>query len=272
MTDIAYYVTYDLPVPYKKLKIYPSIVKDYMLFSVYAQCLTIDKNSIPDPKIIKMSYLQYLYHLTQTKPDKEPYLLWLDRLLGLCLKDDDSFDNIGDSIKRYQFNEKGKPVIVIGKEYYDARDFEKIKSIIAEQNLVELPDTNISKEVRDSLAQAEDYKNKMSGNTNPPSLEDYLVSISSVTGWTLDYIYGMTIRKFIKTIRRLDNFVHYQIFLTASMSGFVEFKDKSFIKHWLTNLDTKNKFEDVSVDLTDMESKISFESAKAKEAQKYKKG
>jgi hypothetical protein len=46
------------------------------------------------------------------------------------------------------------------------------------------------------------------------------------------------------------------------MSGMVEFKDTSFIKHWLTNIDDTDKYGDVSVGLEDMQSKVSMESAK----------
>jgi len=72
----------------------------------------------------------------------------------------------------------------------------------------------------------------------------------------------MTIRKFLKSIRRMDNLIHYKIYLAASMSGMVEFKDKSFIKHWLSQLDDENKYSDVSVDLDEIQDKVSLESAK----------
>jgi len=72
----------------------------------------------------------------------------------------------------------------------------------------------------------------------------------------------MSVRKFINTIKRMDNLIHYKIYLAASMSGMVEFKDKSFIKHWLTGLEEDDKYGDVSINLDDMQNKVSLESAK----------
>lgn len=261
MENLVFYTTYDLPIPYKSLLIYPVTVKDYLLFSIFSQCLLMEKNSIPDPKIITMTELEYLFYLANKKEEQSSNILWFDRLLSLCLKDDKSFDDIEKSIERYKYDENGKPYFEIGEIKYGAKDFVKIKEIIAEQNELELPDENISKEVRDKLEEARRYREKMSAST-PATLEDYLISLSISTGWSLDYIYSMTIRKFFSSLKRMDNFVHYKIYLTASLSGFVEFKDKSFIKHWLDGLEKKGKYQDVSVDLDTVQEKLSFESAK----------
>lgn len=259
--DTSFYTTFDLPIPYKKLLLYPVTVKDYLTFSIYSQCLLIDKNSIPDPKIISMTYLEYIYYATKENVEMQPYLLWLDRLLGLSLKDDSSFKNIEDSVRRYDYTEDEKPYFIIGEEKYYSEDFDEIKVIIANQNMIELIDENISKEVRDSLEKAREFKRKLS-NTKNVSFEDYMISLSVATGWTLDYIYSMTIRKFLKSVTRMDNLIHYKIYLASSMSGMVEFKDKSFIKHWLSDLEDENKYGDVSVDLDEIQDKVSLESAK----------
>jgi hypothetical protein len=259
--DIIYYLTYDLPIPYRNILLYPATVKDYLLFMTYAQCFTLDKNSIPDAKILTMTELEYLFHLAKSESeDENPYLLWFDRVLSVCLRDDKSFANMEESIKRYHVDEKGKPFFFIGEEKYTPKDFDNIKKIICEQNLVELPDENISKEVRDSLEKAEQYKRKMQG-TKPASFEDYIASLAMVTGWTFEYVYSMSIRKFTKSLKRLDNYIHYRIYLAASMSGMCEFKEKSFIKHWLSGIE-ENKYGDVSIDLTTIQNKISLESAK----------
>lgn len=260
--DISYYITYDLHIPYKNINIYPVTVKDYVLFNIYSQCLNIDKNSIPDPEIISMTYMEYVFNITEKNPVDYPYLIWFDRLLAMCLKEDDTFTEIQESIKRYRYDdETKKPFFLIKEEKYTSDDFDKIKEIIATQNLVDLIDENISKEVRDSMEKAREFKRKIAG-TKVASIEDYIISLSVSTGWTHEYIYAMTIRKFIKSIRRMDNLIHYKIYLGASMSGMVEFKDKSFIKHWLTDLDDENEYDDVTIDLQEMQDKVSFESAK----------
>ncbi len=255
------YTSLDLPVPYRNIKIYPVTLKDYFSFNLYSQCFLVEKNNIPDVKIISMSNLEYVYYASQGNTEQTPYIIWFDRLLSFCLKDEESFEDLSESIKRYKYDENGKPIFYIKGEKYTSKDFDELKRIICEQNLVDLPDENISKEVRDSLDEARKYKAKISGSKSG-SFEDYIISLSVSTGWSFEYIYSMSIRKFVKSIRRLDNLIHYKIYLAASMSGMVEFKDKSFIKHWLTDIEDNDKYKDVSIGLDDMKGKISLESAK----------
>ena len=58
------------------------------------------------------------------------------------------------------------------------------------------------------------------------SFEDQMICVLISTNLSLDDIYNLTIRKFIKIIQRVELKMHYQIYLQASLSGFVEFKDK----------------------------------------------
>jgi hypothetical protein len=259
--DISQYTTFDQPVPYKKLLIYPATVKDYIQFEYYAQCLSLDKNSTPDIKIISMNYLEYLFYSTATNPESQPYLMWLDRLLALCLKDEESFENIEKSVLRYNFDNPHSPFFTINDIKYDANDFDQIKEIICEQNLVDVPDETVSKEVRDAYEEARKHKTKLKGE-KPASLEDYIIGIAGATGWTYDFIYNMTIRKFKKALRRIDYYIHYKIYLSASMSGFVEFKDKSVLRHWLSGFEEKDDYKDVSIALEEIQGKVSFENAK----------
>jgi hypothetical protein len=248
-------LTFDLPVEYRGLLIHPINLKDYAMFYTLAQCLVIDKNSIPDIKVISMSYLEYLIKTNMDNPDDIPYVYMVDRILALVLPNDSSFSDPLESMKRYALDEKGKPYFFIGDVKYTAPDFEEIRLIICEQNLIELPDENISKEVRDSLAAAQEYKNKLSG-AKSASLEEQIIALATVTGWSFAEMYNMTCRKFIKSIRIMDNTMHYKIYLAASMSGMVEFKDKSFIKHWLTDTTAKDPYENVTMDMKEVENKI----------------
>lgn len=261
MSDITHYLTFDLPVPYKKLKIFPIRMKDYLLFNYFAECFTLDKNSIPDPKVISMKELEYICVSTLENPTQKPYLFWFDRVLSMSLKEDKSFENIEESLNRYSYYEGNQhnPCFTIQNELYFENDYQEIKKIITQQNMIDLPDENLTKEIRDSLEEAKRYKNK---NENPATLEEYIISLATVTGWKLEYIYDMTVRKFLQSIKRFDHILHYKIFLTASMSGMVEFKDKSFIKHWLVGLDEKDRYKDVSMDLEEIQSKISYDEAK----------
>lgn len=234
--------TFDEPRTYKGIKLYPVIVKNYYTFFTYVQSLTLDKNSIPDAKIISMSYLEYLYHLYKEKSDNALYVVMLDKLLKLCLKlpDDTHID--------YDYDNKGRPFVKIGDNVFFSDDFDEIKKIIFEQNLVEVENENYSKEARDAIENARKYREKINNSGRKmASFEDQMICVLISTNLSLDDIYNLTIRKFIKIIQRVELKMHYQIYLQASLSGFVEFKDKSVIQHWMTEIN-KDKYKDVLMD------------------------
>lgn len=224
---------YDEPVEYRNLTLYPATVRDYLSFYFFSECFTMDKNSINDVKIISMTYIDYMYMMNT---DDKPYVAYFDAILKIVTRNPELKVSYGK-------NEKGKAVFVIDGETFSANDFEEIKKIICEYNSIELPDETIQKEIRDSMEKARDLRN----NTKMASLEDQIVCVLISTNLRLETIYDLPIRKFIKILERADAKLHYEIYLSASMSGMVEFKDKSFIKHWMSDL-TKPKLDLVPFD------------------------
>lgn len=250
--DIYYY--YDSPVPYRNLLIYPATMRDYFKFQTCGQCLLVDKNSVPDPKIISMSYLEYLFYETLKDKSTNPYLLYFRELLRIVLrkKDDDPVFNIGykDELKRKN------PFFVIDDQEFNSDDFEEIKHIICEYNELEIPDDTISKEVRDKMDEALRLKQKESGNKSA-TLEELMICATIETPYRLEDIYGLSIRKFNKLLERINKKIDYQILTTASMSGFVEFKDKSILKHWMSEF-PKNKYHGTLMDAQKLNDRINF--------------
>lgn len=243
--NINYYLSFDEPVPYKNLLIHPVSMKNYLIFMFMASVLTIEKDDIPDAQIIKMSYLEYL---VRYNTEKNQYLQYLGAVIGI----------VSDNWKATMsvFQEKDSFFFKINDDVYDSEDFDNIRRIIIEQNVIEVPDSHIQKELRDSLEEARKSKMKMSDVKVAP-LEDQMVALMIATGLTLDYIYTLPVRKFFKALERVDAKLHYEIYLAASMSGLVKFKDSSFIKHWRTEI-KKDLYEDVKVDFDAMQDKISF--------------
>ena len=60
--DISINVGLGIPVEYKGLKVFPIKVKDFLKFSDSYRILDIDKSSIGNIEVIKMSYLEYLIY------------------------------------------------------------------------------------------------------------------------------------------------------------------------------------------------------------------
>ena len=257
------YLVFDDPIPYKDLIFFPVKMRDYYLFGVLSESLLLEKNSVPDPKVISMSYLEYLYSIyykelqDESSKEKGTILTKLDVLLKLCLgkKDDTEFKI------EWGTNNKEKPLFKIDDKTYNTEDFDKIKEIIAEQNELELPDETIQKSVRDEIEKARRYKQRINGS-KMANLEDQIISLAVYTGWELDSIYNLSIRKFMRAIRRANHILYQNMYLQASLSGFVTFKDKSILSGWLSSSDEEDKFSDVKVNLEELQGKVDFSSAK----------
>lgn len=244
--------TYDAPIKYKTLTIYPVKMTDYFDFISCVGCLLIDKNSTPNPKIISMSYFDFImYSYEECK--KESVVFYpiheLDFLLRICLGLDR--DAKASPIKYGIF--KNKNVFEIDSEIFYSSDFDEIKTIILEQNDVEIPDYHIKKEIREEFELARKLKGS---DIKMCDTEEQMICLSIDTHFPLESIYNMTIRKYKKYMRRMDEKIHYEIYKTAAMSGFVEFKDKSFPKHWMRDLTEDNKYSDVLIPLEEVEKKF----------------
>ena len=251
------YLFYDNPVPYygsidnenkTSLLIYPVKMINYLEFHLYINCLLLDKNSVPKPEVISMSYLQYLYYISETSGI--PYLYMFKELLKMVLHIDKD-----ESFKFFLNKEKNKAFFKIEEITYDENDFNNIVDIIFTQNCIEHIDDTIQKEVREDLEKAEAYKQNQN-MYKMCSLEDQMICVMISTSLKLEDIYNLTIRKFSKTLQRVDFKLHYQIYLSAQMSGNIKFENDDALKHWMSDLEEKDKYKDVAVDIEEVRNKI----------------
>ena len=245
--EYDYYLFYDKPIPYKDLLIYPATMDRYLDFHFYITCLLLDKNSIPNPIVISMTYLQFLYYMAETT--ELPYLYMFKELLKMVLH----IDN--DSDLWFGTDPNGKAIFRIKGVIYDSDDLNKMTDIIFLQNSIEHIDDTIQKEVRDAMEKAKVYKMKQN-EYKMCSLEDQMVCVLISTSLKFDDINKLTIRKFSKILERVDYKLHYEIYLSAEMSGMVKFKDENKIKHWMADLTKSDRYEDVKVDADEMHHKI----------------
>jgi hypothetical protein len=245
--------TFDKPIQYKKLLVYPARMEEYFEFNIYVSCFLLEKNTTVEG--ISKTYLEYLY-LLASKKDEELNLSKFDFLLKLCLRKD-------DLETRYWFrDEDKKAVFSVDGETYDSNDFDELRLLICEQNSVELPDETIQKEIRDSMEETKRLRAKMSGNI-PPTLEDMIVCVMVSTSLSLEDIAKLSIRKFGQILQRADSKLHYQVYLTSAMSGFVEFKDKKILKHWMSGIES-DKWGDTMINVETIKGKLTFDDKKKK--------
>jgi len=256
--ELEEYFTYDKPVPYKELLIYPVKVVDYLNFFISVNCLTFEKNKIPDPNIIKMSYLDFLFYTFEKDENGKVYLMMLLEIFKICL-------NINYDQIKYAKDENDKINFIFNleDEYSEYKnitvnknDFDNIKKIILLQNIPDYDDTYIDPKVEAALKEAQEFMNRNKKKIS--SLEDQIICVMlALNEVDNKKIHNLTIRKFTKILQRYDYKLHYEIYKTASMSGFVSFKED--IDHWMSELSSK-KYSDVIIDYGEFKSKI--ESAK----------
>lgn len=237
------------PIPYKlkcnvELLIYPVILEDYDIFEESFDVLTIEKNEIPIPEIIQMSYLQFIFEIL-LKKEQLDYGHKLLNIMELCLKENDIIP----------YYENNKPVLLIRnndilKAKITAKEFDDIKRIILYQNIVGYDDTMISADIKKMINL---YNKTNNNNIQQPNLEDKMAFLGNETGLSYEQILKMTYREFQTRFNWAIQKVDYMINKTAEMSGNVKFNKP--IEH-LIYKSKKHKFERFFSDKEDFVNKI----------------
>jgi hypothetical protein len=236
---------FDTPVQYNKLLVYPVKMENYLEFFYYIQSLLLEKNATLEG--IKKTYLEYLIWLNENgDPDKN--LGSFDALLRMCLRRLDAKIFFGRNIK-------GKAYFTVDGIIYSSEDFDKLRLLICRMNDIEVPDETIQKQIRDAMDEVKRLKMKQSG-TIPPTLEDQVVCLMVATGLGIEEVSNLSIRKFGQLLKRVNAKMFYEIYLTASTSGFVEFKDKSALKHWMSGEEEDAKMKDTTMSLETISNKL----------------
>jgi len=233
------------PRNYKGLLIHPIKMKDCDVFYDAVQCLMLSKNSLQDVRFLKMSYLHFLLFVASS--ELVSFQVKLVSLLELILQ---------TSNFRINVNEKQKYEIIVDDEYIiRERDFDKIKTIISEQNLVDLDDEFINPEVKAKINEAREFLSKR-GNRSA-SLDQQIVSYHCIGKIPYHEIEELTIYQFQKGLARFDHILGAEAIMNARYSGMVEFKDESKLPHWLGHIDDSKKDDGSTIDAEKFKNKAS---------------
>lgn len=261
------YFTYDEPVPFKGLMLYPVTVKDYNEFLSSSACLTLNKND--DPKGIAMSHIDYLLSKMQDEKEGPLWSLRFTKILELCLHiksglkcpkcgkfmsfeefymkyEDPSIENKNDILLcecgekmvetvRFKENEKKKKVFVFDGVELNSQDFNKLRKYIMYQNLPDYKDDSwVDKAIRDDQAARAELKSRGSGTA---TLERKIMGVCANTHWKIDEVYSLSIRKFLMILGMIDDIMNYTITRTGLMSGFASLPKGETVEHWLYKKD-----------------------------------
>lgn len=217
-------LTFDDPIDYKGLLLYPVSIKKINKFLQSSSVLRIQKEYIPDKEIIKMSYLKFL--MTNIDKEKEEYgeSLTFD-LLALCFMICMRIEEI--SIRLF-IDEGGKTKLILNGVEIDENEFDYLRKLILYQNLPNYDDELMNPDLKNDLEEADKIKN---GGEETEDFEHLIANLVIGTGMNIDDVKNLPIRKFYIIGQVMDRKLHYSIYKQASVGGFVEFKQP--ITHYL---------------------------------------
>lgn len=224
------YFWLDEPVPYKlkdgnTILIRPITLKQSELFKPCADILDIDKNALPDAKIISMSYLQFLieYVLNIDGQKNEINILKFVTVLNLCL---------GWERPAYKYDEKGKPLLFDegSMATITHKEFDDIRRIIMYQNFANFSDEYVNPEVKAAIAEFEATKNS---GVEVPSLERKIAIIASHSGIPKQEQLQMTMRSHDLLFEEVCGEVEFVSSRTVALLGQALSKSKVELDHWI---------------------------------------
>lgn len=217
-------LTFDDPIDYKGLLLYPVSIRKINKFLQSSSVLRIQKEYIPDKEIIKMSYLKFL--MTNIDKEKEEYgeSLTFD-LPALCFMICMRIEEI--SIRLF-IGEDGKAKLILNDVEINENDFDYLRKLILYQNLPNYDDELMNPDLKNDLEQADKIKN---GGEETEDFEHLIANLVIGTGMNIDDVKNLPIRKFYIIGQVMDRKLHYSIYKQASVGGFVEFKQP--ITHYL---------------------------------------
>lgn len=244
------FLIYNKPIAYNDaITLYPVTMNDIVLFQVISKSVTVRKNSIfRDKKIIKMSYLDFLFYSFGNKdleteyeiPELSQYLFYFIQLLRLCCRD--AQVSLGEHNHQLYLNST-----IITPDIAD-----DLRRIIILQNGIDFDmDEFLNSDTERRLQKAEKARNKTEERAG---LEDYIDSLVIAMNTNEECIMHMTIRKFWRYIKRYQLHEGYTIAKTGECSGMVSFREP--IRHWMLSLDEDDRYKHLKTDEEILKSKI----------------
>lgn len=230
---------------FEGLNIYPILMRDYIEFTFSLGILKINKNKIKDPAVISMSYLEYIIYLIEKEKEGNSTTIFesmLASIISLCTRDKKCKIFYGK-------DNKNKIFLSINNVRLYKKDFDLFRKFVLCQNIPDYDENYINPELEEELDKAEQIKN---GNKKKCNIEKQMVAMTIDTSLTIEDIKKMTIRKFFIASEMVDKRIHYQIYKTASASGFVKFEKE--IPHYL--IEDEYTLDDKVIDYSQFKNKI----------------
>lgn len=222
------------PVEYKGLEIWPLTVRDYALYHNARIAFELMQSSLP-PQLARLSWCACLYALDQAAREQNiagDFLNLAMAVFAKALRLEPFLDmRTGESRLPLRFQTKNgvlDAIFIQDGVCLDMMQMDEVRRIIAAQNGYEIPDENYNPE----LVAALQYTASQQENDLVLDFDALVYSVAVNAHTPPASIWNWTIRDFQKTQEAIDRAFGYQIYTTASMSGFVTFPKGNPFPTW----------------------------------------
>lgn len=283
------YFTFDEPVPFCGLTLYPVKLKDYKDFMVCSRCLLL--NRADDFKAIKLTNLEYLLSKMEDEKEGPMWSSMFSKLLEICLHVKPGFkcEKCGhymsyiDFFAKYQAmtqeelakidielcdechegklipslthqvdEETKKKFFVIDGHEIKKSEFNKLRKFLLYQNLPDFKDDEfVAKEIRDDQAERQRLLSK---DAPTATLEEKIVAVCTLSSYTIETLKDLSMRKFLMIFNSVTSLVDYTANKIGLMSGMASLPKGEKLPHWVYH-DDKSLYGK-AVDAQDLKNQI----------------
>lgn len=141
--------------------------------------------------------------------------------------------------------------LVVKDVEFGPQEFDELRALIPRQNILDYDgDKYVDPDLKEELEIKARLQNK---DYTSPTLEKQIVCVAVGTGFTMEYLYKITMRKLSLLLKTVDAKSMYYAQVQAAMSGMVKFKEDP--KHWIFT-DNKKNIKDELTSLENFEKKF----------------
>lgn len=286
-------LAFDKPLEYKGIYLYPATLPYYSIFLNADECLNVSRLEEKDIRLLRLSYLDYLYEKSLRDNVYKGKWDMLIYILNIVLKDQ-SFEIVKENghviLKVYQrtndydlFNEeyeKLKKDII--QKYNAIRD---IENVAIEQDLNKLNDLKekmfesviLNEADFDEIRQlimyqndikAENYSSKVTAmleetkrkisqinkSKDDLSMEDLITAVAYSARIKPEDMYNMTIRRFNRYLYITRNKDDFYLYKQLELSGNIELKSE--LPYWIKHFEPIGKYDDVLINNSSLLSSV----------------
>ena len=229
----------DKPIVYNGLSFHPLIVEDYVLYISAKPAFELMLASLP-PAIARLSWFEALDELDReaSRNGQETAfagmaLLVLGKALRLAPFRDPNNPERSYYPVRMMRNQQGRvAAVMVGDQHnptiLNMQAMRDIREIIAAQNCYEIPNENWNPE----LVRAQQFLNRKKMDGIVFDLDALVHSVAINAHAKASEVWDWTVKEFQAVQDAIDRTLHYQIFTSAEMTGFVKFKKGNPFPTW----------------------------------------